>query len=88
MGEMTRDQVLQKIRKNEKLERADLRGIDLSRATLNMGGCIQFSHIPKSIGERKWDLRNRVSPIYGGLRKAWINRTGGGIAWAPTVQSI
>ena len=34
MGEMTRDQVLQRVRRNEKLERADLRGIDLSRAAL------------------------------------------------------
>ena len=35
MGELTRDQVLQKVRKNEKLERADLRGLDLSKAALS-----------------------------------------------------
>jgi uncharacterized protein YjbI with pentapeptide repeats len=35
MGELTRDQVLQKLRKNEKLERADLRGIDLSKASMS-----------------------------------------------------
>ncbi len=34
MGELTRDQVLQKLRKNEKIERADLRGIDLSKAAM------------------------------------------------------
>jgi uncharacterized protein YjbI with pentapeptide repeats len=34
MGELTRDQALQKLRKNEKLDRADLRGIDLSRASM------------------------------------------------------
>jgi len=34
MGELTRDQALQKLRKNEKLERADLRGIDLSKASM------------------------------------------------------
>jgi uncharacterized protein YjbI with pentapeptide repeats len=34
MGELTRDQVLQRLRKNEKLERADLRGIDLSHASI------------------------------------------------------
>jgi len=31
MAELTRDQVLQKLRKNEKLDRADLRGLDLSK---------------------------------------------------------
>jgi len=35
MGELTRDQVLQKLRKNEKLERADMRGIDLSKAAMS-----------------------------------------------------
>jgi uncharacterized protein YjbI with pentapeptide repeats len=34
MGELTRDQALQRLRKNEKLERADLRGIDLSKASM------------------------------------------------------
>ena len=34
MPEMTRDQVLQRLRKGEKLERADLRGLDLSKASL------------------------------------------------------
>ena len=34
MGELTRDQALQKLRKNEKLDRADLRGIDLSKASM------------------------------------------------------
>jgi len=34
MGELTRDQALQKLRKNEKLDRADLRGIDLSKASI------------------------------------------------------
>ncbi len=34
MGELTRDQALQKLRKNEKLERVDLRGIDLSKASM------------------------------------------------------
>jgi uncharacterized protein YjbI with pentapeptide repeats len=35
MGELTRDQVLQKLRKNDKLERADLRGLDLSHAAMS-----------------------------------------------------
>jgi uncharacterized protein YjbI with pentapeptide repeats len=34
MGELTRDQALQRLRKNEKLDRADLRGIDLSKASI------------------------------------------------------
>jgi uncharacterized protein YjbI with pentapeptide repeats len=35
MGELTRDQVLQKLRRNDKLERADLRGLDLSHAPMS-----------------------------------------------------
>jgi uncharacterized protein YjbI with pentapeptide repeats len=34
MGDLTRDQVLLKLRKNEKLDRADLRGLDLSKAPM------------------------------------------------------
>ena len=34
MAELTRDQVLQKIRRGEKLERADLRAVDLSKTQL------------------------------------------------------
>jgi uncharacterized protein YjbI with pentapeptide repeats len=34
MAELTRDQVLQKVKRGDKLERADLRGVDLSKAAL------------------------------------------------------
>ena len=34
MGDFNRDQVLLKLRKNEKLDRADLRGLDLSKVTM------------------------------------------------------
>jgi len=57
MGELTRDQVLQKVRKNEKLERADLRGLDLSKAALS-GAMLSRADIEGANLERRFCARS------------------------------
>jgi uncharacterized protein YjbI with pentapeptide repeats len=73
MGELTREQVLHKLRKNEKLERADLRGIDLSKAAMN-GALLSRADLEGANLEaavlRKANLKN------ANLREAYLAGSG------------
>jgi uncharacterized protein YjbI with pentapeptide repeats len=72
MGELTRDQVLQKVRKSERLERADLRGLDLSKAALT-GAMLSRADLEganlESAVLRKASLKN------ANLREAYMGGT-------------
>jgi uncharacterized protein YjbI with pentapeptide repeats len=69
MGELTRDQALQKLRKNEKLDRADLRGIDLSKASMP---CAALSRADLEGANLEGAVLRKASLKNASLREAYL----------------